>query len=153
MVLPSLFGLLFSITPFCCLPPPVCRQNEVLWREVVSLRQNHTQQQKVMNKVGLCMCLCLCVCVYVCMCVCMSVHACTAWTIHWSATTCVSTIRLVTGVIILQFKAYYILIWYFCSIFLWMNSYSQSCRTGHMFWCSLCAGLPLCAMREDTSRT
>ncbi|XP_006641489.2 heat shock factor protein 4 [Lepisosteus oculatus] len=25
-------------------------QNEVLWREVVSLRQNHTQQQKVMNK-------------------------------------------------------------------------------------------------------
>uniref|UniRef100_A0A3B3WL22 HSF-type DNA-binding domain-containing protein n=1 Tax=Poecilia mexicana TaxID=48701 RepID=A0A3B3WL22_9TELE len=27
-------------------------QNEVLWREVVSLRQNHTQQQKVMNKVS-----------------------------------------------------------------------------------------------------
>uniref|UniRef100_A0AAQ4PUD8 HSF-type DNA-binding domain-containing protein n=1 Tax=Gasterosteus aculeatus aculeatus TaxID=481459 RepID=A0AAQ4PUD8_GASAC len=26
------------------------QQNEVLWREVVSLRQNHTQQQKVMNK-------------------------------------------------------------------------------------------------------
>uniref|UniRef100_A0A3B4XPL3 Heat shock transcription factor 4 n=1 Tax=Seriola lalandi dorsalis TaxID=1841481 RepID=A0A3B4XPL3_SERLL len=26
------------------------KQNEVLWREVVSLRQNHTQQQKVMNK-------------------------------------------------------------------------------------------------------
>ncbi|XP_041123539.1 heat shock factor protein 4 [Polyodon spathula] len=25
-------------------------QNEVLWREIVSLRQNHTQQQKVMNK-------------------------------------------------------------------------------------------------------
>ncbi|XP_039618940.1 heat shock factor protein 4 [Polypterus senegalus] len=25
-------------------------QNEVLWREVVSLRQNHTHQQKVMNK-------------------------------------------------------------------------------------------------------
>uniref|UniRef100_A0A672Y3G4 Heat shock transcription factor 4 n=1 Tax=Sphaeramia orbicularis TaxID=375764 RepID=A0A672Y3G4_9TELE len=25
-------------------------QNEVLWREVVSLRQNHTQQQKVMNR-------------------------------------------------------------------------------------------------------
>uniref|UniRef100_A0A3Q4HV45 Heat shock transcription factor 4 n=1 Tax=Neolamprologus brichardi TaxID=32507 RepID=A0A3Q4HV45_NEOBR len=25
-------------------------KNEVLWREVVSLRQNHTQQQKVMNK-------------------------------------------------------------------------------------------------------
>lgn len=34
--------------------PPVCRQNEVLWREVVLLRQNHTQQQKVMNKVSLC---------------------------------------------------------------------------------------------------
>lgn len=31
---------------------PACRQNEVLWREVVSLRQNHTQQQKVMNKVS-----------------------------------------------------------------------------------------------------
>ncbi|KAK5605721.1 hypothetical protein CRENBAI_007073 [Crenichthys baileyi] len=28
----------------------VALQNEVLWREVVSLRQNHTQQQKVMNK-------------------------------------------------------------------------------------------------------
>ncbi|KAM9808155.1 heat shock factor protein 4 [Neosynchiropus ocellatus] len=28
----------------------LCRQNEVLWREVVSLRQNHAQQQKVMNK-------------------------------------------------------------------------------------------------------
>lgn len=27
------------------------RQNEVLWREVVSLRQNHSQQQKVINKV------------------------------------------------------------------------------------------------------
>ncbi|XP_068595091.1 heat shock factor protein 4 [Brachionichthys hirsutus] len=26
------------------------QQNEVLWREVVSLRQNHTQQQKVLNK-------------------------------------------------------------------------------------------------------
>ncbi|KTG36508.1 hypothetical protein cypCar_00025985 [Cyprinus carpio] len=26
------------------------QQNDVLWREVVSLRQNHTQQQKVMNK-------------------------------------------------------------------------------------------------------
>ncbi|NXD13630.1 HSF4 protein, partial [Nothocercus nigrocapillus] len=26
------------------------QQNEVLWREVVSLRQNHTQQQKVINK-------------------------------------------------------------------------------------------------------
>ncbi|XP_063052460.1 heat shock factor protein 4 [Engraulis encrasicolus] len=26
------------------------QQNEVLWREVVSLRQNHTQQQKVMSK-------------------------------------------------------------------------------------------------------
>ncbi|XP_034032991.1 heat shock factor protein 4 [Thalassophryne amazonica] len=26
------------------------QQNEVLWREVVSLRQNHTQQQNVMNK-------------------------------------------------------------------------------------------------------
>ncbi|XP_056908194.1 heat shock factor protein 4 [Takifugu flavidus] len=26
------------------------QQNEVLWREVISLRQNHTQQQKVMNK-------------------------------------------------------------------------------------------------------
>ncbi|CAL8292896.1 unnamed protein product [Boreogadus saida] len=26
------------------------QQNEILWREVVSLRQNHTQQQKVMNK-------------------------------------------------------------------------------------------------------
>ncbi|KAM9377799.1 heat shock factor protein 4 isoform 2-T2 [Pholidichthys leucotaenia] len=26
------------------------QQNEVLWREVVSLRQNHTQQQKAMNK-------------------------------------------------------------------------------------------------------
>ncbi|KAM9754166.1 heat shock factor protein 4 isoform 2-T2 [Menidia menidia] len=26
------------------------QQNEVLWREVVSLRQNHSQQQKVMNK-------------------------------------------------------------------------------------------------------
>ncbi|XP_051918110.1 heat shock factor protein 4 [Hippocampus zosterae] len=26
------------------------QQNEVLWREVVSLRHNHTQQQKVMNK-------------------------------------------------------------------------------------------------------
>uniref|UniRef100_A0A3Q3MA02 Heat shock transcription factor 4 n=2 Tax=Mastacembelus armatus TaxID=205130 RepID=A0A3Q3MA02_9TELE len=26
------------------------QQNEVLWRELVSLRQNHTQQQKVMNK-------------------------------------------------------------------------------------------------------
>ncbi|XP_053741438.1 heat shock factor protein 4 isoform X1 [Synchiropus splendidus] len=26
------------------------QQNEVLWREVVSLRQNHAQQQKVMNK-------------------------------------------------------------------------------------------------------
>ncbi|XP_066569623.1 heat shock factor protein 4 isoform X2 [Amia ocellicauda] len=25
-------------------------QNEVLWREIISLRQNHTQQQKVMNK-------------------------------------------------------------------------------------------------------
>lgn len=39
---------------YCHLPPPVCRQNEVLWREVVSLRQNHTQQQKVMNKVSVC---------------------------------------------------------------------------------------------------
>ncbi|OXB57882.1 hypothetical protein ASZ78_009488 [Callipepla squamata] len=27
------------------------QQNEVLWREVVSLRQNHSQQQKVINKV------------------------------------------------------------------------------------------------------
>uniref|UniRef100_A0A8C5PZR4 Heat shock transcription factor 4 n=1 Tax=Leptobrachium leishanense TaxID=445787 RepID=A0A8C5PZR4_9ANUR len=28
------------------------QQNEVLWREVVSLRQNHSQQQKIINKVS-----------------------------------------------------------------------------------------------------
>lgn len=32
----------------------------MLWREVVSLRQNHTQQQKVMNKVSQCVCACVC---------------------------------------------------------------------------------------------
>uniref|UniRef100_A0A3Q3J3M4 HSF-type DNA-binding domain-containing protein n=1 Tax=Monopterus albus TaxID=43700 RepID=A0A3Q3J3M4_MONAL len=37
-------------------------QNEVLWREVVSLRQNHMQQQKVINKVSVCVCYdCRCV--------------------------------------------------------------------------------------------
>ncbi|XP_034760132.1 heat shock factor protein 4 [Acipenser ruthenus] len=33
-----------------CQMQDMTHQNEVLWREVVSLRQNHTQQQKVMNK-------------------------------------------------------------------------------------------------------
>ena len=56
----------FLMCLLCHLPPSVCRQNEVLWREVVSLRQNHTQQQKVMNKVGVCVCVCVCVCVRFC---------------------------------------------------------------------------------------
>ncbi|XP_033896419.2 heat shock factor protein 4-like [Acipenser ruthenus] len=33
-----------------CQMQDMTHQNEVLWREVVSLRQNHSQQQKVMNK-------------------------------------------------------------------------------------------------------
>lgn len=33
------------------LPPPSPRQNEILWREVVTLRQSHGQQHRVIGKV------------------------------------------------------------------------------------------------------
>lgn len=33
------------------LPTPLPRQNEILWREVVTLRQSHSQQHRVIGKV------------------------------------------------------------------------------------------------------
>lgn len=36
------------------LPTPSPRQNEILWREVVTLRQSHSQQHRVIGKVFLC---------------------------------------------------------------------------------------------------
>lgn len=33
---------------------PFPRQNEILWREVVTLRQSHSQQHRVIGKVFLC---------------------------------------------------------------------------------------------------
>ncbi|XP_010209282.1 PREDICTED: heat shock factor protein-like [Tinamus guttatus] len=43
-------NLCISSSPVLGLKGQGNQQNEVLWREVVSLRQNHTQQQKVINK-------------------------------------------------------------------------------------------------------